>query len=199
MSVPHKDYTGAKFGMWLFLFTELLLFGGLFVLFSVYTARYPADFHRAATELNVVMGTANTLVLLSSSLSVALAISAIQRGNMKLAKNLTIFTVACAALFLVNKYFEWSVKFHHGIFPDSEYLATLPHGEQIFWGLYYTITGLHGLHVLLGGILLLVIWFMMRNGSVNQTDYVKLENAGLYWHLVDLIWIYVFPLFYLIS
>jgi len=195
----HRDYLGAKFGMWLFLFTEVLLFGGLFLIYSVFRSRFPMGFHSAAAELNLTLGTTNTVVLLTSSLFMATAITAMQKGSLKLSLYMQAATAAMAAIFLINKYFEWGAKISHGLYPGSEHMSTLPHGEILFYSLYYVMTGLHGLHVLIGLIILLVmIWFTVR-GVVNQRDYIKLENSGLYWHLVDLVWIYLFPLFYLIT
>jgi len=199
MAEMPKDYAAAKMGMWLFLFTEVLLFGGLFLLYAAYRHRYPADFHNAHLSLDLVLGTANTVVLITSSLTVALAISALQRGRMRHCYLFLGGTVGLALLFLVNKYFEWSAKFHHGIYPGSEHLAHLPKAENLFFGLYFSMTGLHGVHVLVGATLLAWVMVMIRRGKVTQADYVTLENAGLYWHLVDLVWIYLFPLFYLIS
>lgn len=198
MSNTHKDYIGSKFGMWLFLFTEILLFGGLFILYSVYLHRYPAEFHTAGTELNVFFGGGNTLALVTSSFTMALSISALQKGDKKLAMILLSITLAMAFVFLVNKYFEWGAKFHHGIYPDSPALLERPKGEIIFFGLYFVMTGLHGIHVLVGAVIIIIVLFMIKNDRVNSNDFVVLENTGLYWHLVDLIWIYLFPLFYLI-
>ncbi|GAB4558836.1 MAG: cytochrome c oxidase subunit 3 family protein [Geothermobacteraceae bacterium] len=193
-----KDYTGAKLGMWLFLFTEVLLFGGLFILYAIYLQRYPEGFKLGGDQLNVWFGGGNTLVLLTSSLTVAMAITALQQGRVKTSLRLVGATLFFALWFLVNKYFEWSAKIHHGIYPKSEHLKAMPGGEQVFFNLYYLMTGLHGIHVLVGaGIMAWVMW-LIRKGKVNPDDYVTLENAGLYWHLVDLIWIFLFPLFYLI-
>jgi len=195
----HRDYLGAKFGMWLFLFTEVLLFGGLFLLYSVFRSRFPMEFHSAAAELNLTLGATNTVVLLTSSLFMAAAITAMQKGSLKLSLYMQATTAAMAAIFLINKYFEWGAKISHGLYPGSEHMSTLPHGKILFYSLYYVMTGLHGLHVLIGLIILLVmIWFTVR-GVVSQSDNIKLENSGLYWHLVDLVWIYLFPLFYLIT
>jgi len=194
----HKDYTGAKFGMWLFLFTEVLLFGGLFILYSVYLHRYPQEFVIAGKELNVYFGGGNTLVLLTSSLFVAVSITALRRGSTKLCLGLLSATIACAALFMVNKFFEWSAKIHHGIYPGSEHLKELQPGEMVFFNLYYLTTGLHGIHVIIGAAILTWTMFMIRKQRVTADDWVILENAGLYWHLVDLIWIFIFPLYYLI-
>jgi len=193
-----KDYTGAKLGMWLFLFTEVLLFGGLFILYAVYLQRYPEGFKLGGDQLNVWFGGGNTLVLLTSSLSVAMAITALQRGRVKQAANLVGVTVIMAIWFLVNKFFEWSAKIHHGIYPSSEHLKEMPGGEQVFFNIYYLSTGLHGIHVLVGMCVMTWILILIKKGKVTPDDYVTLENAGLYWHLVDLIWIFIFPLYYLI-
>ena len=194
----HKDYVGAKFGMWLFLFTEILLFGGLFILYSVYLARYPAEFISAGAELDVRFGAANTLVLLTSSLFVAVSITALRLGKVKQTLWLLAATVGCAFLFLINKYFEWSAKFHHGLYPGSPELQARELGESTFFNLYYTMTGLHGLHVLIGAVVLIWVMVFIKQKKVTGEDWVILENAGLYWHLVDLIWIFLFPLFYLV-
>lgn len=199
MNETPKDYAAAKMGMWLFLFTEVLLFGGLFLLYAAYRHRYPAEFHAAHRSLDLALGTANTVVLITSSLTVALSISALQRGRLRHCLVFLGSTVGLALLFLVNKYFEWSAKFHHGIFPGSEHLALAPKAENLFFGLYFSMTGLHGIHVLVGASVLTWVMLLIRRNRVTPTDYVTLENAGLYWHLVDLVWIYLFPLFYLIS
>ncbi len=195
----HVDETGSKIGMWLFLFTELVLFGGMFLLYSVYRFTHPVEFHEAAKELNVFLGTANTVILVTSSFTMALSIAAIRKGKKSMSIGLQLTTIALGLFFLVNKYFEWGAKIHHGIFPNSEKLLHMAKGDILFFGLYYTMTGLHGLHVLIG---MVVIAFMVNftvKDKIGPEDYIKLENTGLYWHLVDLIWIYLFPLFYLIT
>ncbi|MGD8779345.1 MAG: cytochrome c oxidase subunit 3 family protein [Ignavibacteria bacterium] len=195
----HRDDVGSKMGMWLFLFTELLLFGGMFLAYAYYRFQYPDQFHYAATELNTGIGTLNTIILLTSSLTVALSITAIQKGK----KIFTIFnlvlTIAFALAFIINKYFEWSAKIQHGIYPGSEELLNKSNGEIIYFGLYYVMTGLHGLHVIIGMIVLIFMLVFIIKDKVTQDKYVALENSGLYWHLVDLIWIFLFPLFYLIQ
>lgn len=199
MSNPHKDYTGAKLGMWLFLFTEILLFGGLFLLYAVYLHRYPVEFHEGGKQLSRLFGSANTVALITSSFTVALAISALQQGRKKLCLWLLTATIALAGVFMVNKFFEWSAKIHHGIYPGSPELASGAGGTNIFFGLYYVMTGLHGIHVILGAAVLGFAMLRIWQDKVTADDYVVLENGGLYWHLVDLVWIYLFPLFYLIS
>jgi len=195
----HRDDVGSRMGMWLFLFTELLLFGGLFLIYAVYRREYIAQFRVAAMELNTTIGALNTIILLTSSLTVALSIAALQKGNRMLSILLLVMTNILAFSFMVNKFFEWSAKIHHGIYPGSEHLLNLPNGQILFYGLYYIMTGLHGLHVIIGLIFLTTVLAFIITGSVNKDNYVKLENAGLYWHLVDLIWIFLFPLFYLIQ
>ena len=211
----HRDYAGQKMGMWLFLFTEILLFGGLFILYAVYRSQHQADFHHAAAELDTLFGTMNTLILLSSSMTVAIGITTLQRGNRGLAIWLTWFTVACGAWFMVNKYFEWGAKFSHGIYPGSDHLATYSHGEILFFGLYFTMTGLHGLHVVIGMILLAVAAWRARNKPHRRVAFAgegleKLSGAkpamvgsgGELWAgeaIDDTVEKVLFPLFYLIT
>ncbi len=192
------DTTGIRIGMWLFLYSEIILFGGLFVLYAAYFHMYPDNFVEGGKELNRVIGALNTVVLLISSFTVAASITAIQRKKKKQAIWLLLCSIFCGFVFLVNKYFEWGAKFHHDIFPNSDTLVDGPPGVNIFFGLYYTITGLHGIHVIIGMTLLAVSLLFVITGKVNSTRFAMLENSGLYWHLVDLIWIFVFPLFYLV-
>ena len=194
----HRDHAGATLGMWLFLFTELILFGGLFLLYAVYLARYPREFAAGGKELNVGFGAINTVVLLSSSLLAALAVTAIQRGRQQTSIRLLLGTIGCALIFLAIKYVEWSAKIGHDIYPGSQRLLTGPPGESVFFSLYYLTTGLHGLHVLIGGTLLGFVAVWVQQGKVDSSNYSWLENGALYWHLVDLIWIFIFPLYYLI-
>jgi cytochrome c oxidase subunit 3 len=128
----------------------------------------------------------------------AMSITALRRGSKKLSLIFLSTTILFAFLFLVNKYFEWSAKFHHGLFPGSNELLSLPRGEIIYFGLYYVMTGLHAVHVIVGIVILMFMVFKIQSGRVNQDYYIMLENSGLYWHLVDVIWIFLFPLFYLI-
>lgn len=188
-----------KFGMWIFLLTELFLFGGLFLVYAVFRSQYSHDFHTAAQELNTFIGTLNTVFLLTSSMTVAMSLTAIQKNNPKLAFSLVLVTIMFAALFMMNKYFEWTHKFEYHIFPGSPVLKNLPKGELLFFGLYYMMTGLHALHVFVGMILLSINLVKIRKGLVNEGHFLLLENSALYWHLVDLIWIFLFPLLYLVT
>jgi cytochrome c oxidase subunit 3 len=192
------DITGIKIGMWLFLYSEIILFGGLFVLYAVYFHMYPDDFVTGGKKLDRVIGAVNTIILLVSSFTVAASITAIGEKRKILSISLVGFSFLCGVTFLVNKYFEWSHKFHDGIYPGSELLADGSPGENIFFGLYYVITGLHGLHVIIGMSLLGYCFFALINNKISHNKISLLENSGLYWHLVDLIWIFVFPLFYLV-
>lgn len=195
----HRDDVASRMGMWLFLFTELLLFGGMFILYSVYRFTHPNEFHLAAKELNTVIGTFNTAILLTSSLTMALSIAAIQRKQKSLSIIFQLLTIVLALGFMVNKYFEWGAKFHHGIYPGSNTLLSKPSGEILFFGLYYVMTGLHGLHVIIGVVIIAFMTRFTLKDVITHDNYVKLEAAGLYWHLVDIIWIFLFPLFYLIT
>jgi cytochrome c oxidase subunit 3 len=194
----HRDDAGSRMGMWLFLFTELILFGGMFLVYAVYRFQYPEQFRLAASELDTLVGTVNTIILLTSSLTVAMSITALQRGNKTLCLALIGTTALLAIAFLVNKYFEWGHKFSHGIYPGSPELTAKPQGVILYFGLYFVMTGLHALHVIIGMVVLIVVMIFVKRGSVHSTSYVKLESGGLYWHLVDIIWIFLFPLFYLI-
>jgi cytochrome c oxidase subunit 3 len=193
-----RDYTGAKLGMWFFLFTEVLLFGGMFLVYSEYRELNTADFHEAGREMSLTIGAVNTIILLTSSLTIALAISAIRKGLRNRSLALQTATVALGAVFLANKYFEWSDHIHHGFYPGSPELLSLSHGKILFFGLYYVMTGIHALHVIIGMGVIIFVAVLTATNRVTDGDYIKMENAGLFWHLVDIIWIYLFPLFYLI-
>jgi cytochrome c oxidase subunit 3 len=195
----HRDDIASKIGMWLFIFTELLLFAGLFIVYSVYRYNNAQAFHLAAEELDVAIGTINTVILLISSMTVAMSITAIQKGDKKLALIFLGTTIVLALVFLVNKYFEWGAKFEHGLGPGSQSLADLGHGDVLFFGLYFFMTGLHAFHIIVGMIILLVVFFRVNSNKIGPDNFVHLENGGLYWHLVDVIWIFLFPLFYLIT
>lgn len=194
----HRDDVGTKLGMWLFLFTELILFGGMFIVYAVYRFKYPTEFHLAATELDTLVGTVNTLILLTSSLTIAMSITSIQEGKKGLSLLLVGITIALALAFLVNKYFEWGHKFAVGLYPGSPELLNRPAGEILYFGLYFVMTGLHGLHVIIGAVVLAVMMVFIAKGTVTKHSFVRLEAGALYWHLVDIIWIFLFPLFYLL-
>ena len=198
-ALEHRDDLGSRMGIWLFLFTELILFGGMFIVYAVYRFKFPAEFGLAAQEMDVFVGTVNTIILLTSSLMAAMSITAI-RQNKKIASMVMIsVTLLCAIVFLINKYFEWSHKISLGIYPQSPDLINKPPGEILYFGLYYVMTGIHALHVIIGMAVLAVMIVFIARGTINQHSYVRLEAGALYWHLVDIIWIFLFPLFYLIQ
>jgi cytochrome c oxidase subunit III len=191
---------GSRIGMWLFLLSEILLFGGLFLIYSVYRAKYAVDFHVASLELSRFDGTLNTAILLTSSLTAVIAIFSLQEKNDRGRSLLFLgLTIAFGAAFLVVKAFEWTAKFEHGLYPNAAVLMGRPYGEQLYFGLYFIMTGLHALHVIVGMAVLSIVLAFVARGSQDQSRTAILENAGLYWHLVDIIWIFLFPLFYLIS
>lgn len=195
----HRDDETSKTGMWLFLFTEMLLFGGLFIVYSVYRYMNADAFHMASQELSVPVGTINTILLLISSATIAMSITALRKRNKKLSLLLIGTTIILGLVFLVNKYFEWGEHIKEHIYPGSSVLALRGHGDVLFYGLYFFMTGLHALHIIVGLVFILVIAMSILKEKINSENHVLLENSGLYWHLVDLIWIFLFPLFYLIT
>lgn len=194
---PHRDDVASRMGMWIFLLTELLLFGGIFIAYAAYRSINRQAFHDAGAELNAVLGVANTLVLLTSSLTVALGVHAFRAGREREAPRWLAATILLALVFLGVKAVEWVTKYRHGLFPGRPELLGLPPGERLFFGLYFAATGLHALHVVVGAVLLAVTAALVARGRVRPDRPVLLENAGIYWHLVDTIWIVILPLFYL--
>jgi cytochrome c oxidase subunit 3 len=195
----HVDYTGAKMGMWLFLFTELIFFGGLFLLYAVYRSQFPQAFHSTSAELSSTIGGINTVVLITSSLTMALSITAIKIGDLQSSARYQLLTIILGLVFLIIKYYEWSAKISHGIYPGSSDLLAQGQGTIIFYSLYFVMTGIHGLHVLAGIGVIAVMFTMTRSNKIHSSDFIRLENTGLYWHFVDVIWVYLFPLLYLIG
>lgn len=228
-----QQFSAAKLGMWLFLLTEILLFGGMFVAYGLYRAMYPELFAMASTQLDTMLGATNTMVLLLSSLTVAWSIRAIQMDNRRLALTMLISTIALACVFMVVKYFEYTHKFELGIYPGAGFIfaegtdftlqglvtdaktsamvaaehvgAYIPgdHGitdqrAGLFFSLYYVMTGIHGVHVVIGIVAISVLVVKMWRGKYSSAWYTPVENVGLYWHIVDIIWIFLFPLMYLI-
>jgi cytochrome c oxidase subunit 3 len=191
----------AKLGMWLFLLTEILLFGGLFCAYAIYRAWYPEMFFNAHQALDVTLGGINTVVLISSSVTMALAIRSMQLDQRKKTINFLLATILLAGVFLVIKYFEYMHKIHLGQLPGKYYTYTGIEGSNphIFFSVYFMMTGLHGIHVI--GGMGVIAWILMqtRKGRFSSAYYTPIEMTGLYWHLVDLIWIFLFPLLYLIG
>jgi cytochrome c oxidase subunit 3 len=195
------EFEAAKQGMWLFLVTEVLMFGGLFVAFGIFRGLHPAAFHEARQYLAVPMGATNTVVLILSSVTMLLAVTSTQKGKREHAMMYLIVTFLLACCFLVIKYFEYSHKFHEGLLPGAHFTNTEIKDKHasIYFSIYFLMTGLHGIHVLIG--MGLMTWLMKRtaNKEFSPQYYTPVELVGFYWHFVDIVWIYVFPLLYLVA
>ena len=189
-----------RLGMWLFLATEILLFAGLFTGYAVYRFEFPEAFKECSRHLELTAGTVNTLVLITSSLTVALAIHYARSNRPKAAAICLVLTLAFALAFLGIKAIEYSAHFHEKSLPGKYYAfeeVKIP-GAAMFFSLYFLMTGLHGLHVVVGmSVLSWILWRTLQ-GRYSERYYTGLELGGLYWHLVDLVWIFLYPLLYLI-
>jgi cytochrome c oxidase subunit 3 len=197
----NHQYSAAKEGIWLFMTTEILMFGGLFVAYIIFRNLYPEVFAEGAAYLNWKLGATNTVVLIFSSLTMALAIHYIQLGDRAMSKRMLLITMACALCFLVIKFFEYKVKFEHGTLPGAffhEKEFTNPN-LPLFFGMYFVMTGLHGLHVIIGFGLMVWLYRKVDKGELGPENYTAMEGVGMFWHVVDLIWIYLFPLYYLVG
>lgn len=196
-----EEFDACKLGMWLFLTTEVLLFSGLFCAYVIFRGKYPEAFANGSHYLDWRWGALNTIVLLISSYTIAMSIRNAQTNNQAALKFNLLFTVFCGALFLFIKfYFEYSVKWADGKRPGSLFAypgASDPH-EPIWWSIYYSATGIHASHVLIGMVLIFWVFIKATRGTYGPKHYTGVEVVGLYWHLVDLIWIFLFPLLYLI-
>jgi len=190
----------SKLGMWLFLATEILLFGGLFVGFGISQIKYPDAFLAAHEHLQKPLGFLNTVVLLISSWTMVMGVWSARNNKPKLLQIFLVLTILCACIFLGVKYFEYSHKFEEGLLPGRFYTHSPMSDHQfVFFSFYFMMTGLHGFHIL-GGIGVLT-WVLIRarRGEFSSAYYTPVDLVGLYWHLVDMIWIYLFPLLYLIK
>jgi len=195
-----RQVDAARLGMWLFLSTEVLLFVGLFVAYSVYRFSFPNAWAQASRHSEIWAGTTNTFVLITSSLTVALAIHFVRVNAPRLAVIMLAITLAFGLVFMGIKSIEYWNHFHEGALPGKYYRlheVMLP-GVSMYWSLYFLMTGLHGLHVLIGMTVIGVVMYRTAHGYYDSGYYVGIELAGLYWHLVDLIWIFLFPLLYLV-
>lgn len=196
-----QQIDATKIGMWLFLGTELLMFGALIVGYGLMQAAHPEPFYAAHHHLDKKLGFLNTVVLLLSSWTMVMGVWAAQHGRQKQLKRFLAVTLTLAGVFLVVKFVEYSHKFHEGLLPGQFYSHKgdeVP-GQAMFFSFYFMLTGLHGIHVLLGmGAIAWLLWRANR-GDFSPQYYGPVDLVGLYWHLVDMVWIYLFPLLYLIS
>ncbi|NUP11689.1 MAG: cytochrome c oxidase subunit 3 family protein [Polyangiaceae bacterium] len=195
------QFDAGRLGIWLFLVTEILFFGGLFCAFFIYRGWYFDSFVEAHHHLDKKMGALNTVFLITSSLTMALGVRSAQRSARKETVGFLLATVLLACAFLVVKYFEYTHKIHDGLLPGAMFHAqgfTTQH-PGVFYAIYFVMTGIHGLHVVIG--IGLILWILIRaqKGEFSSRYYAPVEGVGLYWHLVDLIWIYLFPLLYLVG
>jgi cytochrome c oxidase subunit 3 len=198
-----QQFQSYSLGMWVFLAQELLFFGGLFTAFIVYRHLYFDAFVAAHHKLDWKLGGLNTLILLTSSLTMALGVRTAIRNNYKATIGWLLATCALAFGFMGVKYVEYSSKFAHNLWPAGDFVFKQEGidagGAQIFYGLYFTMTGLHGLHVLVGILIMGWLVFRIYFKRKEVVDYIPIELTGLYWHFVDLVWIFLFPLLYLIG
>ena len=198
-------------GMWLFLAQEVMFFGGLFMAYAVYRLKYTAAWHVGSAELNVFIGGLNTVVLLLSSFTMAMGVYYCQVGNSKRLFQMLSATLGLGITFVVVKLiWEYSPKIHYGVFPGSgwgpdaghypELAAFSDQGAlQIFFVMYYIMTGMHALHMIIGFAILLVLMWMTRQNKFGPKRYMPILFFGLYWHFVDIVWVFLFPMFYLVT
>ena len=197
------EVDSSKFGLWLFLCTEIVMFGGLFVGYAIFNSMYPEIFEVGSTFLDWKYGSVNTIVLLISSFTVVMAIHSAQVNNKKMVLVNLYLTLICAGIFMVIKYIEYSHKIHEGLLPGKFFSYAGPEvagveSLPIYFSFYFCMTGLHGSHVLAGMGLIGWLIYRAHKGHFGPKYYTPIECVGLFWHLVDLIWIYLFPLLYLV-
>lgn len=197
-----QQHDSTNLGMWSFLVTEIMFFGALFIAYIVYRTAYPHAFAEGSHHLDVLLGGVNTVVLISSSLTMALAVAASSEGKNKQTGIFLILTIVLGLAFLGIKAVEYTHKFHEHLVPGAHFA---PHGAQdpmhmqIFFSLYFAMTGMHALHMIIGIGTLSVLTVMAFLGKFSKDYYSPIELTGLYWHFVDIVWIFLFPLLYLIG
>ncbi|MBP1634603.1 MAG: ctaE [Acidobacteria bacterium] len=191
----------ATLGMWLFLATEVLFFGGLFAAYLLYRVWYPDVFGEASRTLDITLGAVNTMVLICSSLTMALAVHASATGERRTLMVFLVLTMVLGAAFLGIKGVEYYDKFahHHVPGPSFHFEGAAPERAQLFFSLYFAMTGLHALHMVIGLGILAVLLFMAWRGRFSPAWHTPVEISGLYWHFVDIVWIFLFPLLYLVD
>jgi len=188
----------STFGMWIFLLTEVMFFGGVFTAYVLYRALYPDAFGHASNHLDIRLGGFNTAVLLTSSLTMVLAVYGCQVGRRRMFKTFLLATIGLGLVFLAVKAYEYAHKFHEGLVPGPFFNYHGPDAPQaqLFFSIYFALTGIHALHMVIGICILGILFFNARKYGPDY--YTPVENTGLYWHFVDIVWIFLFPLLYLI-
>jgi cytochrome c oxidase subunit 3 len=199
-----QQLEASTLGMWVFLVTEIMFFGGLFMAYIVYRTLYPNAWTAGSQQLNVPLGAVNTAVLIISSLTMALAVRAAMVGSRKAQLRNLVLTILLGTTFLVVKYFEYKSKFEHHLVPGPHFVAPAGHEAdahpmQLFFSLYFIMTGVHAAHMVVGIGLMSVILIMAWRGRFGPNYYTPVEVSGLYWHFVDIVWIFLFPLLYLLG
>lgn len=201
-----QQFESARLGMWLFLVTEVMFFGGIFAGYLIYRSKFPAAFAEGSGHLDVVWGTVNTAVLLCSSLSMALSVHAAQTGDQKKIVTFLSLTIFLGVIFLGVKAFEYNHKFHEHLVPGSHFELAEPENPdvnpqhvQLFFCFYFGMTGLHALHMVIGAAIMGVLVYQAKKGLFSPQYYTPVEMTGLYWHFVDIVWVFLFPLLYLIG
>jgi cytochrome c oxidase subunit III len=196
-----QQHEAATLGMWVFLATEVLFFGGLFAAYMIYRVWYPETFGAASRTLDIRLGTFNTLVLITSSLTMALAVHAAATGERRKVMQWIVLTMLLGALFLGVKGVEYAQKFeeHHVPGLGFHFEGTAPERANLFFSLYFAMTGLHALHMIIGLVVLAVMLAMTARGKFSERWHTPIEISGLYWHFVDVVWIFLFPLLYLVD
>ena len=195
------EFDASLLGVWLFLCTEILMFGGLFVAYAIFNNLYPEAFAEGASYLDWKLGALNTVILLVSSFTMAMGIYYAQKSQTQKCVTMLSLTLLCGLGFMVVKYLEYSHKIHIGLLPGELFSFSGAESSQLplYFSLYFCMTGLHGSHVVAGMGLILWVLLRARKNEFNANYYTPVEGVGLFWHLVDLIWIYLFPLLYLVG
>jgi cytochrome c oxidase subunit 3 len=201
-----QQQEAATLGMWSFLITEILFFGGLILAYTVFRSKYPIAFQAGSRELDVILGGANTAILIFSSFTMAMAVHFAQLGKQKLVLWFMIGTLVFGSAFLGIKVYEYAdkIEHHHVPGPNFEYHGEFanevnPRNVELFFFLYFAMTGVHAVHMIVGAAILIWLMFKVRSGAFSQAYYAPVEMFGLYWHFVDIVWIFLYPLLYLIG
>jgi cytochrome c oxidase subunit 3 len=198
----HQQRQAVTLGMWAFLVTEVMMFGGLFAGYMVYKFKYTAAFMEASNLLNFKLGAINTAVLICSSLTMVLAVHAAQVGKRKAIAGYLLATILLGCVFFTIKYFEYAEKWEHHLVPGTHFNwtgETAPLHAHVFFSFYFVMTGLHAVHMIIGVAILAVIAIKALRGRYSPRYYSPVDISGLYWHFVDIVWIFLFPLLYLIG